>query len=507
MLSSSAMQSTALLCRTPHLNFSNKNKALISFGLFILLILSIPVLADIQPRSASLNYSQKALSNAGNPASAALIVARKDPHVMTGGSIEIGGGIEYGNLDELFAKIDELTLLFNPPPELILDPEFEVPPLDFDDTSRDYQWVDLFQKYPDLEDRLDIIKTKVATTAGILALIASEGYGKAEITSDASFVLNEDLFGGTLLFGVSARANSKALGLFDHIPIDLEQAKTELQKIPDFNEDDPIQELDLSGGVTLYYDPSTQAVKMSLDNDSLLLVKATKIVQFSFSYSNQAFHSDKGDLYWGVKPTYYRVGLTHASTRIGEITDTEALFNDINDAKFIYENGFDADFGLVWSADHYQLGASITSIFEHTYDFPEFERDNFRSENILNQLSQQESFTMERQLKLEAGIFTDQRHWSLHAELDANAVSDPMHDDYQWLTITGGYAADSWWLPSARIGFSRNLAGTKLAYINAGVTMMKFINLDVATTIDTVSLDGKEMRRGANIRLGVQFDY
>ena len=114
---------------------------------------------------------------------------------------------------------------------------------------------------------------------------------------------------------------------------------------------------------------------------------------------------------------------------------------------------------------------------------------------------------MQRQVKLAAGIYTNQRHWSLNAELDANPVVDPMRDRYQWLTVTGGYASDSWWLPSARIGFSRNLAGSHLAYLNAGITMMKFINIDVATTLDTVTLNGDDMRRGANIRIGFQFDY
>lgn len=95
----------------------------------------------------------------------------------------------------------------------------------------------------------------------------------------------------------------------------------------------------------------------------------------------------------------------------------------------------------------------------------------------------------------------------MHAELDANPVEDPMRDRYQWLTLTAGYAADSWWLPSARIGMSRNLAGTKLGYLNAGVTVMKFLNIDVATTLDTVMLDGNKMMRGLNVRLGVQFDY
>jgi len=209
----------------------------------------------------------------------------------------------------------------------------------------------------------------------------------------------------------------------------------------------------------------------------------------------------------GRKPTFYRVALTHVNTRLGELSDSEALFDDIKNADFIYENGFDLDLGLVWAAEHYQLGGSLTSLFESTYDFPEFDTESFTSERILFQLNRHSIYTMERQLKLEAGVFTDQRRWSLNAELDANPISDPMGDDYQWLTLTAGYAADSWWLPSARFGFSRNLAGTELAYINAGVTVMKFINIDVATTLDTITLDGNEMRRGANIRLGVQFDY
>ncbi|TWX71012.1 conjugal transfer protein TraF [Colwellia demingiae] len=462
--------------------------------------------ADIQPRSASLNYSQKSLSNAGNPAAAALIVARKDPHVMTGGSIEIGGGIEYGDLDELFYKIDELSLLFNPPSEGDNGTGNELPPTP-ENPIRNYTWEDLFSEYPELEDRLDIVKKKVVTTAGLLALIAAEGYGKAEATSEASFVLNEDLFGGTLLFGMAYKGNSKAIGIFEEITLDSDYAKAQLKTIPDFDENDPIQELDLSGGITLFYDPANQRIKMSVENDSLLLIKATKIAQFSLSYSRNAIHSDAGDLYWGIKPTFYRVGLTHANTRIGDITDTEELFDDINNADFIYENGFDVDLGLVWAAEHYQLGASVNSLFEHSYKFPEFDRESFTSLKILSQLNEQSVYTMERQLKLEAGIFTDQRNWSLNVELDANPVEDPMHDDYQWFTLTGGYAADSWWLPSARLGFSRNLAGSKLAYINAGVTVMKFINLDVATTLDTVTLEGSEMRRGANIRLGVQFDY
>lgn len=467
------------------------------------------MLADIQPRGSNQNYSQKSLSNAGNPASAALTIKRQDPYTTTGASIEIGGGIEYGNFDDLFAKIDELALLFSPPDNDDTNtlPSGEEQPSAPNEPNPKDLWDDFLIDHPEVEERLDIIKDKVALTAGLLAVITSEGYAKAEVTSDMSFVLNENLFGGTLLFGTSFKGNSKAVGIFDDFNLDLEQAIGELSKIPQFTGKDKIQALKLSDGILLFYNPANQHAKMVFDNDSLLLVKATKIAEVSLSYSRNIIESDDGDLYLGVKPIFYRVGLTNVGTRIGEITDTNKLFEKIKDADFIYENGFDADIGIVWAAENYQLGTSITNIFKHTYDFPELEDNRFRSDTILNQLSQHETYTMDRQWKLEAGIFTKHREWSLYTEIDANPVSDPMGDDYQWFTLTAGYAADSWWLPSARIGMSRNLAGTGLGYINAGVTVMKYLNIDAATTIDTVTLDGAELRRGVNIRVGVQFDY
>jgi len=459
--------------------------------------------ADIQPRNASLNYSQRSLSNAGNPAAAALIVERNDPHVMTGGAIEVGAGLEFGDFDELFEKIDELGNDYRPPSDPD-DPELPPSP---ENPIRDYTWEDLFNEYPKLEDRIDIIKDKAVSAAALIALIAAEGYAKAEATSNASFVLNEDLYGGTLLMGLAYKGNAKTVGIFESIEFNSEQAKTALQTIPDFTEDDPMQELDLSGGITLFYNPANKHIKFTIDNDSLLLVKSTRVSQFSLSFSKKAMENGEGTLYWGVKPSLYRVGLTNVSTRLGEVTDSEALFEDIKNADYIYKNGFDVDLGLVWAAQNYQLGVSVTNLIESTYKFPELDQSDFRSVEVLGKINFHKEFSMQRQVKLEAGIFTKHRNWSLHAELDANPVEDPMRDRYQWFTITAGYAADSWWLPSARIGMSRNLAGTELGYLNAGVTVMKIINIDLATILDTVTLDGNEMMRGANIRIGVQFDY
>lgn len=461
--------------------------------------------ADIQPRGVNLSYAQKSLSNSGNVASGALVIERKGPNVMTGGFIEIGGGIEYGDFDELFAKLNELSGKFAP--------EGDEPPPSDDGGDGDsggnsiIDWDNIFENNPDLEDRLNLLKDQIVLTAAVVAVIAAEGYGKVEANAEATFVLNEDLYGGTLLLSTSFLGSSKAVGIFDEVNFDKAIAREQLQTIPDFDANDPVQELDLSGGITLFYDPANQKAKLTIDNDSLLLVKAAKISQISLSYSRKALHSDDGDLYWGVKPTYYNVGLTNVGTRIGDLSDSEAIFDDIKNADFISSSGFDLDLGLVWAAKNYQLGASLKNVIEQSFSFPELDRRRFQSEKVIQQLRAEEEFVMERQLKIEAGIYTNSRNWSLHAEYDVNAVADPMRDKYQWLTVTGGYASDSWWLPSARVGFSRNFAGSELSYLNFGVTVMKYLNIDVATTFDTVLLDGEELNRGVSVRMGVQFDY
>jgi hypothetical protein len=461
--------------------------------------------ADIQPRGVNLSYAQKSFSNAANSAAAAMVVKRKGPNVMTGGFIEIGAGIEYGDFDELFDKINELSAVYKPS-----DDEGDGGDSgggDGGDSDDSNKWELIFEKYPDLEDRLDAIKDQVVSTAAVVVVIAAEGYGKAEATAEATFVINEDLYGGTLLLSTAFKGSSKVVGIFDDMNFDRAVAKEQLLSLPNYTETDPVQELDLSGGITLFYDPATKNAKISIKNDSLLLVKAAKINEFSLSYSHQALQLDSGELYWGVKPTYYRVGLTNIGTRIGDLSDSESIFDDIKDADYTYSSGFDVDFGLVWAAEHYQLGASLKNVIEQTFNFPELDRGRFKSAKIIAQLKRHEEYKMDRQLKLEAGIYTKERHWSLHAEYDANSVADPMRDQYQWLTVTGGYSSSNWWLPSARIGFSKNYVGSELSYINLGVTVMKYLNIDLATTIDTVMLDGEELNRGVSFRMGVQFDY
>jgi hypothetical protein len=114
---------------------------------------------------------------------------------------------------------------------------------------------------------------------------------------------------------------------------------------------------------------------------------------------------------------------------------------------------------------------------------------------------------MDRQLKFEASLFTSDRRWSAHLGLDADPATDPMGDDFQWMTLSAGFTTDSWWIPGGRIGYRQNLAGTELKYLSIGLTAFKIVNFDIASALDTVSIDGTTLPQGLMVSIGFQIAW
>ena len=85
------------------------------------LLLATPALAEpvYQPPGANLTYGnvthgQRILSTTSNPAAAAADVFRGGGKAASGTVVSLVAGIEYGNVQELFDAIDELTKGFEP---------------------------------------------------------------------------------------------------------------------------------------------------------------------------------------------------------------------------------------------------------------------------------------------------------------------------------------------------------------------------------------------------------
>jgi len=455
------------------------------------------------------SHGQRVLSASSNPAAAAVDVVRGEGKSTSGTLISLGAGIEYGNVQEVFDVIDKLAQAFKPTTP---GPGGGTPPPGQKPDEKPDGGIDIGDIIdgldPDLRDAVEKVATEVAIQAGILAVIAAEGYGKAFLEADAPFVIGRDLLGGAWTFGLNWSGTAKAFGIAEPIVFDADQALANLEAAFNLQPGDPTEVFDLSGGVLMQINPTSGNVKIAFDNDSSLVSKSSQTYEFNFGYSRQVWPTSAGSLYLGAKAKLYQMRLSRLSVRFGDITDSDELFDAIRHADYRDDNGFGIDLGALWVADNYQLGAQVTNLNEPHFEYPAVDLEPYASPLIIKFLSSEDqNYTMERQWKFEGSVFSTNRKWTANVGLDANAAPDPMGDDYQWATISVGYATDSWWLPGIRAGLRKNLAGTEMGYLGLGVTAFKIVNFDIASSLETVEISGTKLPQGLMASIGFQIAW
>jgi hypothetical protein len=473
------------------------------------LLLTIPASAEpvYQPPGANLTYGnvthgQRILSTTSNPAAAAADVLRGGGKAASGTVVSVVAGIEYGNVQELFDTIDELSKGFEP-----TDPGGGVGPVNPKEPIDIGKIIDT--NFPNFREVVDEVAKEVATQAAILAIISAEGHGKAFVSADAPFVIGTEVLGGAWTFGVNWSGTSKVRGLGQPIVFDFDQVLEDIRNDydPSLTPDGKPRLYDLSGDVNIFIDQATGNYGINFANDSLLLTKAAKTLELALGYSWLAKKTEKGNLFFGVEGKYYDLALSRLSVRFGDITDSEELFDSIRNSEFKNDQGFGFDFGTLWVGRNYQFGATLTNINEPKFEYPDVDLSPYTNQNAIEFLLRDKTYTMERQLKLEASYFTDNRRWTVNLGLDANDVEDPVGDDFQWFTLSAGYATDSWWLPGVRFGYRQNLAGTELKYLGVGVTAFKILNIDIASSLDTVTINGTKLPQGLIASIGFDISF
>ncbi len=451
-----------------------------------------------------LTHGYGALSASTNPAAAAVELGRAEKESTVTMMPSLTAGIEYGNVQELFDFVDEISKSFKPSPPGTgggdgQNPDQKPPGNEIDDI------IDIIA--PDLRDTINKAAQEITVLGAALAFIAVEGYGKVFAAADIPVVVAKRLLGGAWNFNINYSGTGKSFGIAQAINFDSAQALAELEAAYNLMPGDPVTEFDLSGDLILRIDPATGSVRLRLDNDSLLLSKFATISEFAVGYGRQVWSTDAGRLFVGGKAKYYRLGLSRASVRFGDITDSDELFDAIRHADLDYDNGFGLDFGASWVTQHFLVGATLVNINEPDFDYPAVDTSAYTNQQIIDRLSREDTYVMERQLRLESSVYTTDRRWTVNIGLDANKVQDPVGDDFQWATVSAGYATSKWWLPGVRFGFRKNLAGTELGYLGFGVTLLKYVNLDIASALETVDISGESLPRGLMFSLGFQANF
>ncbi len=437
--------------------------------------------------SGDVSNGRSIMSDITNPAASAVQLERDGAHVQFGIISNIGIGIEYGQVDNIFDVIDEKAKAYSDGLAV------SVPTFTGDPTNP----TDVDQYIAAIQQAIDV---PVADINSVLATVAADGYGKIFGSMNLPLmpvVVGNDFLAGALVFDANVSVVTKAVGLYDSIDIDFADVQAQLLNVNTV--------LDL-GEVSLdLTDPNAPIMKVN--NDTTLLTRAAGVGEFALGYSRQLFKHQAGDLFGGLRAKYYRVGMTQAATRLGNLTDAEQLFQDIRDASFNYDSNFGLDLGVLWVSENYRLGATVKNLNAPTFTFPGLDVSGYSAGPIARLLAEDYVYKMEAQLKLEAALFSSNRHWVINAGLDANAVPDPLGDDYQWATLSAAYLTDSWWIPGGRVGYRGNLAGEKMNYVTLGATLFKVFNIDLALALNSVTIDGTTVPRGAMLNMGLELSF
>ncbi len=479
-------------------------------GMFLVSITSALAAPVYQPAGANLTYgdvthSQQFQSASGNPAAAAADLARGDEERTHGTILSVAAGLEYGNVQNLFDFYNELTKAYEPS-----DPGTGGGPGQDPGDKPDggINLGDIWDSLdPDFQDTITSVAAEVARQAVLLAFVKNEGYGKAWVAADAPFVLGTERYGGAWTFGLNWSGVSKAYGIVHAIEFDQDAARAALEDW--FNQlpiNRPVQ-FPLTEQILLTIDPVTDVVRFAIQNDSSMVSKAAQTTELNIGFSRHAWSNSKGSLFLGAEARLYFMRLSRLSVRFGDITDSEELFDGIRHSHFSNDTRLGVDIGALWVGENYQIGAQLTNVNQPKFTFPDVDLDPYNDATIIDLIRRDQIYTMDRQLKLEVSLFTSDRRWSTHLGLDADPATDPMGDDYQWLTLSVGLARDSWWLPGVRIGFRQNLAGTEMKYIGIGLTAFKIVNFDISSALDTVRIDGQTLPQGLMLSIGFQITW
>lgn len=255
-----------------------------------------------------------------------------------------------------------------------------------------------------------------------------------------------------------------------------------------------------------------------LRTNSALYLKGSRLEELSLAYSRPFWSSPNGSLYLGGRLRALRVGLYKTTITLDDANgDSEEVLRDEFDADLTYSVDAGVDLGALWVTPNYSVGAMLRNVNEPSFDYPAVgvncSAQSGDAQNRCNvalsfadEIDLRETFTMGSQLQLEAALYTQDRHWTLAAAVDANAVRDPVSAEVQWLSISGAYANNNRWIPGFRIGYRQNLAGTELKYVTLGASFLKFFNLDLAYSLDEVVIDNNTVPRSAAINLGFELD-
>ena len=434
--------------------------------------------------NGAVSNGQSSMSDITNPAAGAAVLKTNGNQYRFGVLSSIGGGAEFGKVDDLYDKVNTQA----------------------QDAFQNGQNVNINVITATGTDIDNAINGTIADINNILKEVSSDdGYAKLFASAHAPVmpvVVAHQALGGSLVLDFNGSFSTKIHALQATIQDTGFGAAIQADVLDNGIIDGTYNNGETSVDLT---DPTNPVI--TINNDSSVIISAATQTELAFGYSRPVTELAGGTLYGGLRGRYHKIGKARAAIRLGSLDDAEQAFKDAMDSDFVEKSALGLDAGVLWVNDNYRLGATVANINEPTFDFGDVSNISSYGTEIGKLIRETNKYTMERQITLEGALYTQDQMLVLSGAFDTNAIADALGDEYQWATLSAAFNFDNWLVPGLRIGIRKNMAGTNIQYLSAGMTLFKVLNLDYAQSSDTVTIDGTTVPRGFIANLGLELTF
>ncbi len=257
---------------------------------------------------------------------------------------------------------------------------------------------------------------------------------------------------------------------------------------------------------------------------SALYLKSGIQQTYSVSYGREVLTNRSGKLYAGAKLKYIHMELSKQVLPLIELAGEKIsdFIEDEYDQNKLSSGNLGLDLGIVWDANSYRIGLTLENINSPTFDYGEIgvnctdiaentsSRNSCESAKYFTQttgeISANEVHKKQAIMRADALVnISDSVQFT--TAIDLSKYDDIVGDDNQWLHSAIIYNSNGYILPSARVGYHKNLSGFKTSSITAGITLFEIVSLDFEYGLESVKVDGTSAPRRAGFSLSIQEQF
>lgn len=178
--------------------------------------------------------------------------------------------------------------------------------------------------------------------------------------------------------------------------------------------------------------------------------------------------------------------------------------------------GFGVDVGMLIGLGDFYAGATIYNLIPPSFDFGDIgvncgqfadagrQNDCNVAAGFEGDIALSADHSEDFRLNVEGGYNFPGTAWEVAGSLDLNKTESVVGDDFQWLTLSGSYDPESWWVPGLVLGYKANLAGSELSYATFGLNLFSFLGINLSYGLESATIDGSSSPRSAAIAIGFE---